>query len=148
MARIITVKGTLPFGIEKDGMVHRDFEIRPRLVKDTLEIAREQGRKKIEDDDMFFTMCLTAKQILHIGDIQPVPVELLLEMLDEDMAAILDAKEVLATRLESFRMPASGSGEQSASDVSATGDSQSQENHSGAAQDPASDGRDKGDDGV
>jgi hypothetical protein len=138
---IITEKGTLPFGVEgKDGVRHRDFEMRPRLVKDTLEISREQGMQKLEDDDMFFTLCLTAKQIIHIGDIRPVPVELMLEMMDEDMAAILDAKEALATRLESFRASIEGGGGQGASDVATAANTPNEENHPGVAKDTASDG--------
>ncbi len=135
---IITQKGTLPFGIEQDGVRHRDFEMRPRLVRDTMEIAREQGMQKLENDDIFFTLCHTAKQIIHIGDICPVPIETVLDMLDEDMAAILDAKEVLATRLESFR--ASIGEEETTSNGSATADTGNEEGRTGAPQDTAPDG--------
>ena len=137
---IITQKGKLPFGIDLDGVPQCDFEIRPRLVKDTMEIAREQGMKKLEDDDIFFTLCLTAKQIIHIGDIQPVPVEVILEMMDEDMGAILKAKENLATRLESFRASSEGGGGQGASDVATAANTPDEKDHPGAVEDTASDG--------
>jgi hypothetical protein len=84
---MITEKGTLPIGIEKDGKWHRDFEIRPALVKDTVEVADEQEPKKL-DNPSYYGICLTAKQIIRIGDISPVPVDLVMEMYDDDIGEI------------------------------------------------------------
>ena len=143
MGGMLTEKGTLPFGIEdKDGVRHREFEMRPRLVKDTVEIAREQGMQRLEGDDVFFSLCLTAKQILHIGEIQPVPVDMLLDLYDEDLAAINTTKEVLAGRLESFRVSIAGGGEESMAVIATGADTPGAEDRSDAAKDPASDGRD------
>jgi hypothetical protein len=113
---LLTQKGILPFGIIKDGKRHRDFELRPRLVKDTLEAAREHGMESLKDD-IFFSLCLTAKQLLRIGAIAPVTVDMLLEMTDTDMGAIIKAKDDLASRLESFHADAESAGEKSAAEV-------------------------------
>lgn len=104
---MITEKGVLPIGVERDGKWHREFEVRPRLVKDTMEVAREQGMQKLEND-IFFSLCLAAKQIIRIGDISPVPVEELLEMFDRDVAVITEAREKLAARLDRFHEGSEG----------------------------------------
>jgi len=141
MGKIITEKGTLPVGIfDENGVRQRDFEIRPQLVRDTMEIAREQGMQRLEDDDIFFGFCLVAKRIIHIGDIRPVPVEVVLDMLDDDMKSIQDAKEVLAARLESFRTSAGNDGKEGASDVPARADTGNAEDRSGAVENTAPDG--------
>jgi hypothetical protein len=138
---MVTEKGILPFGIAKDGKRHREFEIRPQLVKDTLEVTREQGMEKLQDS-MFFSLCLTAKQIVHIGDIQPVPIEVLLDMLDEDMGSIITAKEALADRLKSFCDSIGSTGEKAASDDTASGGPKHQEADPGANEVAISDGSD------
>jgi phage FluMu protein gp41 len=139
---IITEKGKLPFGIEdKDGVRHRDFEIRPRLVKDTMEIAREQGIQKLEEaGDVFFMMCLLSRQILHIGSICPVPVDLLLDLYEEDMAVIVKAREDLAMRLESFRASIEADGEADASTIATGADTPNEKDRPGAVKDTTSDG--------
>ena len=131
---MITEKGTLPVGIERDGKWHREFEIRPRLVKDTMEVAREQGMKKLEDD-IFFSLCLTAKQIVRIGEISPLPVDELLEMVDLDVAKINEAREKLASRLESFHTSTGSDGEESAPDISPGADTTDEKGAPGAGQD-------------
>ncbi|MFZ0946145.1 MAG: hypothetical protein WB930_13830 [Syntrophobacteraceae bacterium] len=135
----ITEKGTLPFGILQDGVRHRDFEIRPRLVKDTLEVAREQGMESLKDD-IFFSLCLTAKQILYIGDIAPVSVDVLLEMLDKDMGTIITVKDTLASRLESFRDDAEIAGEKGEPDIAARTDTPGEKAGPGASEDTVSGG--------
>jgi hypothetical protein len=99
---MITEKGILPVGIEKDGKVHREFEVRPALVKDSIEVGDEHAHSALKNQ-FFVGVCLTAKQIVRIGDISPVPVELLVEMYDLDLGAITAAKDRLAKRLIRFR---------------------------------------------
>ena len=35
---MLTEKGTLPIGVEFDGKIHKDFEIRPQLQRDTIDL--------------------------------------------------------------------------------------------------------------
>jgi hypothetical protein len=141
---MITEKGTLPIGIEKDGKWHRDFEIRPRLVKDTMEVAREQDMQRLEGDDIFFSLCLTAKQIIRIGDISPLPVDLLLEMYDLDIAEINIAKEKLAARLQSFHDPDAAGAQEGALAVSGSADTADEKADPGASQGESPVGSDPG----
>jgi phage FluMu protein gp41 len=136
---MITEKGTLPIGIEKDGKWHRDFEIRPALVKDTVEVADEQEPKKL-DNPSYYGICLTAKQIVRIGDISPVPVEVVMEMYDDDIGEISAAKARLAIRLRSFR--AESEGGQSETGEAAPADKEHADAGAGAAQDQAAAGSD------
>lgn len=112
---MITEKGTLTIGIERDGKWHREFEVRPALVKDTVEIADEQEPKKLENSS-YYAMCITAKEIVRIGEISPVTVEMVMEMLDVDFGDISAAKARLAARLKSFHRDAEESGQERASD--------------------------------
>ncbi len=97
-----TEKGTLPIGIERDGKFHRDYEIRLGLVKDTIEVVQEQDADKL-DNSHYFGACLTAKQILSIGDISPVKSDDVLAMYDDDLGEINEAKARLLKRIISFR---------------------------------------------
>ncbi|MFZ0932302.1 MAG: hypothetical protein WAN11_27130 [Syntrophobacteraceae bacterium] len=97
----ITEKGTLPVGIERDGKFHREFEIRPALVGDSIEVADEHEPKKLTNR-WYANICLAAKQIIRIGDISPVPFEEVVKMLDLDMEQVYAAQERLATRLSRF----------------------------------------------
>jgi hypothetical protein len=112
---VITEKGTLPVGIEKDGKFHREFEIRPALVRDTIEVADEEEPKKLENAS-YYGICLTAKQIVRIGDIFPLSPELVMGMLDEDFGEIAKAKARLAARLKSFHGYPGESGKEQAPD--------------------------------
>ncbi len=99
---MLTEKGTLPIGLEKDGKVHREFEIRPQLIHDAVDVLAEQGEVKT-DNNAFFGACLIAKQLVRIGDISPVPVEDVLEMFEEDGRELRAAQARLTERLKSFR---------------------------------------------
>jgi hypothetical protein len=124
----------LPVGIEKDGKWHREFEIRPALVKDTIEVADEQEPKKLENAS-YYSICLTAKEIVRIGDIIPVNAELVMGMLDEDFGEIVKAKARLATRLRSFHGSPGESAEKHASER-APEDTAEAKADPGAPQDP------------
>lgn len=116
---MMTEKGTLPFGIERDGKVHRDFEIRPALVKDTLEAYAEHGAIKLEDN-AFGNVCLTSKRLLRIGDISPVTMDDMSGLMDEDYGEIVAAKERLAARLASFRRGGGIEGSEAAGPIVST----------------------------
>ena len=138
---MLTEKGILPVGIEKDGVWHREFEIRPGLVKDTIEVGDEHGQAELRNQ-YFVGICLTAKQLVRIGEICPVTADVVAGMYDVDLAEISTAKQRLAMRLAQFRKSAEEQG--SAYDAisgGAEGEAQTSVGPPGAA---PSDGADSG----
>jgi hypothetical protein len=65
-------KGPLPVGVEFNGKVHRDFVLRSRLVKDSVEIMESDVAARADKNDSFYGVCLMARQIEKLGEI---PVE-------------------------------------------------------------------------
>ncbi|MBI5234733.1 MAG: hypothetical protein HY886_00580 [Deltaproteobacteria bacterium] len=99
---MITEKGKLPIGIEFAGKCHREYELRPQKLKDSIE-AMEIERART--NDTYFAVCLLAKQIIRLGEIpvNAITPELLLELYDEDAGELSRAKERLAKKLAAFR---------------------------------------------
>jgi len=109
--------GTLPVGVEVDGKLHREFTLRPRLVRDSVE-AQEIARA--QTNDSYRGAVLIAAQLEKLGDLprEKITTELLLELFDVDMGEILKANARLEVRLATFRgqtagaaQAASGAGE-------------------------------------
>ena len=102
---MLTEKGTLPVGVEFEGEVHREFEVREQLVRDTIEIYDDPELiARAEKNDAYMGLCIIAKQ-LTIGSIPPeaVTADLLMGMHQADMAVINKAEKVLAARRATFR---------------------------------------------
>lgn len=98
---MITEKGILPIGLQKNGIWHRDFELRPGLIKDSIEVGEEHEPSKLQNQ-WYAGLALTAKQIVRIGDISPVPFKDFAGMLDKDMQTIRAAQARLDIRLDRF----------------------------------------------
>lgn len=111
---MITHKGILPVGIEVDGVVHRDFELRPQLVRDSIEVSK---KLTAENNDSYFGVALYAEQLMKLGTLPKafITAELLLDAFDIDMQAIMKGAETLRERLKTFRdegcQPAANSGD-------------------------------------
>lgn len=103
-----TEKGTLPNGVEYDGKVHREFEIREQLVSDAVELF-ESGDKDLlaraEKSDSFFNVCVVAKRILRIGSIpkKAITPALVMNMLQEDFNELVNATKRLEEKRRRFR---------------------------------------------
>lgn len=99
---MITEKGTLPIGIEFEGRVHRDFELRPQKVKDSVDVMEDPRAQK---NDGYFGVAVLARLIEKLGDIpkEKITPSLLLEMWDEDLKALHEAKGRVSQKLASFR---------------------------------------------
>lgn len=95
-------KCTLPVGLEYQGKIHRDVEIRPQKVGDTIAALENDRARKNES---FLGLCVLARQIVRLGDISPeaITAELLMDLYEADMLAINDALRRLQTRQTSFR---------------------------------------------
>jgi len=99
---MITEKGTLIVGVEYEGKVHKDFELRPQLVKDSIDAIEDDRARK---NDSYLGLCVIAKQITKLGDIpkDKITAELLMNMYEIDLSAISEASRRLQKRLQSFR---------------------------------------------
>lgn len=96
-----TVKGTLPIGIEYGGKVHREFKLRPRLVRDSVEAAEEVG----DGSESRTGLAILARQFVQLGNIPPtgITTEVLLDMYEEDLGELYRAAEEVAAKLKTFR---------------------------------------------
>ena len=99
---MITQKGTLPVGIEVDGVVHQDFEIRPQLVRDSIEVLKDE---RAQESDGLFGLALLAQQMIALGTlpIDKITTDLLLDAYDIDMKVLMGAADSLRERLKTFR---------------------------------------------
>lgn len=99
---MITEKGVLPIGVEYKGMVHRDFEIRPQLVRDSIDAVEDPRAMRNES---YLGLAVITNQIIRLGEIpkEEITPELMLDMYDADLAEIQQATGRLQTRLKSFR---------------------------------------------
>lgn len=99
---MITEKGTLIIGIEYEGKVHKEFELRPQLVKDSIDAIEDDRARKNES---YLGLSVIGKQIIRLGDIpkEKITAEMLMNMYEVDLAVISDASRRLQKRLQSFR---------------------------------------------
>ena len=103
---MLTEKGTLPVGIEYDGTIHREFELREQIVRDSIELFDDPARsKRAANNVQYAATCILASQIVNLGTIPKAAItgELLLDMHQDDFMALREADERLEERRESFR---------------------------------------------
>lgn len=98
---MIKEKGKLPIGLHINGVWHRDFVLRPRLVRDTVQ-ALEDPRT---NEEGFRGVALLATQIEKLGNIPPdeITPDLLLGMFDTDLGEVMAKAGALEARLIRFR---------------------------------------------
>lgn len=99
---MITEKGTLPIGVEFGGKVHREFELRPQKVKDSVDVMEDARALK---NDGYFGVAVLARQIEKLGDIpkEEISPALLLEMWDDDLKVLHEAQGRASQKLATFR---------------------------------------------
>ncbi len=86
-----TETGTLAYGVQHNGVIHRDFEIRLQTVGDEIEVVAEVGSDIV---DANFTVHLLARTLLRLGSIpaEEITPELLKAgLIYEDYTALLRA---------------------------------------------------------
>ncbi len=105
-----TEKCTLPVGIVYQGKRHREAEVRARLVRDMIAGANDP---LFSEDKGNYEVCCLASQIMSLGDIpkEEITGSLLLDMLEEDFNALVEAAETARKRAGTFREPAAESAE-------------------------------------
>lgn len=99
---MITEKGTLIVGVEFDGKAHKEFELKPQLVRDSVEAMEDPKAVK---NDGYFGVCLLAKQVVRLGGIpsEKITTELLMNLTEIDFKVMTEVKGALENRLYSFR---------------------------------------------
>jgi hypothetical protein len=103
---MITEKGTLPFGVEVDGITHRDFEIRPQFVRDTVDVFEDPDvAARASRNNQFFAACLFAGRLTRLGELpkEKITPELILDLRQDDYDEILRAGERLEKQETTFR---------------------------------------------
>lgn len=105
---MLTETGTLPCGVEYEGRMHTEYEIREQLVSDGVELF-ERGDKDLlaraEKSDSFYTVCITAKRIIRIGTIpkEAITPDLVMNMRQKDFNELDAATRRLEERMRRFR---------------------------------------------
>lgn len=99
---MITQQGTLPVGIEVGGVLHRDFELRPQKVRDSLDALEDE---RASSNESYLGLLMTAKQITRLGTLKPeqITVDLLLDAFDIDIQVLMEGASTLRERLKTFR---------------------------------------------
>lgn len=99
---MVTEQGTLPVGVERDGVIHKDFEVRPRLVRDSVDTMDDP---RALTNESYAGLCILSRQIVRLGAIpkEEITPALLLDMYEEDLGELYRAAEEVARRLKTFR---------------------------------------------
>lgn len=102
MAPSMNEKGTLSIGIEFEGKAHKEFELRPQLVSDSVDAIEGERAQKNES---YLGLCVLAKQLVKLGDVpkEKITPELLMSMYEVDLRALMEASKRLESKLLSFR---------------------------------------------
>lgn len=103
----LTERGTLPIGLEHDGKVHCEFELREQLVSDAIEVQENPklDQARIEKSNSYFNMCILAHRLISLGSIpkEEITPELIMSMLQKDFNEFALADNRMEQRRISFR---------------------------------------------
>ncbi len=107
------MKGILPIGIEYEGQKHREFEVRPRKVRDSIDAANDS---EVAGDDALLGLAILVNQIVAIGSIpkEAITWRLLYEAWEDDIKEIDAKTKEAAAGLRTF----SGNGQNGQEDRS------------------------------
>lgn len=103
---MFTEKGTLPVGLEYNGIIHKEYEIREQLVRDSVTVYDDPQRgTRADKNDSFMGLCILAGQVLSLGSIpkDEITPELFLDMTQTDVNELSSAAGRLEKRRKSFR---------------------------------------------
>ena len=103
-------KGTLPLGVEYGGKVHKEFELRPLVYRDSIEIYDSRDPKDPPLGRCEARAYELAKQLIKLGDIpgEDITPELIKGLFDDDASALVTASGRLDKRVSSFFRPKEG----------------------------------------
>jgi hypothetical protein len=95
-------KGILPVGIEVDGVLHREFELRPQKVRDSIEALQDE---RAASDESWLGLVMQCRQLVKLGTLSAdqITPELLLDLYEVDMQTLMEGAAKLRERLRTFR---------------------------------------------
>lgn len=97
-------KGTLPFGIERDGSVYRKYTLREQLVCDAIEVFDSADAERAGKSDSFFGVCVMAQRLSVDGIPQEeITTALLMTMRQTDFNELAAADKRLEEKRRTFR---------------------------------------------
>ena len=97
-------KGTLPFGIERDGAVHRKYALREQLVCDAIEVFDSTDAERAGKSDSYFGVCVMAQRLSIDGIPQEeITTTLLMNMRQTDFNELAAADKRLEEKRRTFR---------------------------------------------
>lgn len=104
---MLTEKGMLPIGVEYDGQVHREFEMREQLAGDMIAVFDDESvMARATKNDAFLGLCILEKQITRIGSMprEAITHDTLLNMLHQDLIEVQRVGKILEEKRRSFRV--------------------------------------------
>ena len=92
----LTQTGVLPIGIEVDGVLHRDYTLKPARVIDSIDAVEEVG----SHNPIAVVAAVLARQLTQLGSIKPADIhyELVCELDPRDFNALEAAAGELAKK--------------------------------------------------
>lgn len=118
MTMAFTETGTLVYGVQFNGEIHRDFEIRLQTVGDEIDVTQEVGSDVV---DAHFTVHLLARTLVRLGSIpdDDITADLLREnLIYEDYITLLRAGRGAKKKLMDMKSASGTSGSTASSSVS------------------------------
>lgn len=102
----LTETGSLIVGVEHDGVLHKEFEIREQLVMDTVAIFENPDTaERAAKSDSFFSVAILAARITRLGDIpkDKITAEMVLGMHQLDYNVLAGADGRLEKKRSTFQ---------------------------------------------
>lgn len=97
-------KGTLPFGVEYEGKICRDYALREQLVRDAVEVLEGPDSDRAAKSDSFYSVCIMAHRLSIFGVPKgEINTELLMGMTQEDYNELSAADKRIKEKRRSFR---------------------------------------------
>lgn len=107
---MLTVKGKFAIGIEVDGVIHTEFELRETTIRDGLSYIKKMKQNGEDtEDDLAIAVYKGAEQMTKLGTlpVEKITAELLLQLNEEDFMPLIDKQDELVKKRKSLKKPSS-----------------------------------------
>lgn len=96
--------GRLPIGVEVDHVLHREFTLRAAIMRDSVEAIEELGA---DAHPLRLGAALLARQLVKLGSLSKneITTDQVLDLHDDDWAALEAARDELAKKLKALNAP-------------------------------------------
>ena len=97
-------KGTLHIGVEHDGKLCREFTLRPLKMRDSVEARSSADAARLAENDEYMGLYLLGRRLTLAGvPREAMTLDLMLDLWDEDVNAVMAVDKRLANALARFR---------------------------------------------